>query len=227
VYAPDYTPLSGANRAYPQPERRMRLGEYTLTYQVLFAWFNMSASTRRLITEKPSEIYLLLLLLTTDLAFFMSWSLKAVVVPNSAGVSLISVEIGVLLLIAMVGRTAALYVFAMVLAAICRLCGGRGTWRNTRIAVFWGAFITAPFGILAALLLVLFTNLEASFPIFGADWISMPPYWLGVLPFVWYVSVAVARAQGFRKVSLLFLSMSVVSLVGLIAGMYFHARGMI
>ncbi|NOX39679.1 MAG: hypothetical protein GXP05_03945 [Alphaproteobacteria bacterium] len=227
MYAPDYTPLPGSNRAYPQPERRNKLGEYTLTYQVLFAWFNMSASTRRLITEKPSEPYLLLLLLSTDLAFFMSWTLKAIVVPNLAGVSLISVEIGALFVLAMVGRTVGLYIFAMVLGALCRLCGGRGTWRNTRIAVFWGAFVTAPFGILAALILVLFTNLEASYPIFGADWISMPPYWLGVLPFVWYVSVAVARAQGFRKVSPLFLTMSVVSLVGLIAGMYFHARGMI
>ncbi len=187
----------------------------------------MRASTRALIAEKPSEGRLLYLLLWSNLAFFLSWTLKAVVVPNEAGVSLVSVEIGVLFLAAVIGRTAALYVFAMVAGAVARILGGQGTWRNTRTAVFWGAFVTAPFGVIAAVFSVLFTNLEFHYPIFGAAWISNPPYYLGLLPFVWYISAGVAVAQGFRKTSPIFLAMSVLSLVALVGGMYFHARGII
>jgi hypothetical protein len=198
-----------------------------MTHRVLFAWFNMSKSTRKLITEKPGEGHLLFLLLWSNLAFFASWTMKAVIVPHETGVNLISFEIGLLLLIALIGRTFAMYLFAMLVGAICRIFGGRGTWRNTRIAVFWGAFVAAPFGVLAALLSVLFTNLEVNYPIFGHVWISLPPYWLGLTPFIWYISVGVARAHGFRKVSPIFLSLSVAALVALLAAMYFHARGMI
>ena len=212
----------------PIPGRRRRLiPRDTLTHRVIHAWFNMSKSTRRLLTEKPSEGYLLFILMLSNLAFFMSWTLKAVVVPHSAGVALISAEIGALFLVSVIGRTAVMYVFAMTVGAFCRIIGGRGTWRNTRAAVFWGAFVTAPFGVIAALVSVLFTNLEVYYPIFGAPWLSMPPYWMGVLPFVWYISVGVARAHGFRKTAPVFLAMSVVSLVALIAAMYFYARGLI
>jgi len=208
-------------------KRKYRISHETVTHRVLLAWYDMHASTRRLILEKPSEARMLFLLLWSDLAFFLSWTLKAVVVPNETGLSLISVEIGLLFLVAMVLRTAAMYVFAMVAGAIARLFGGRGTWRETRIAVFWGAFVSAPFGVIAALLSVAFANLEASFPIFGAAWISQPPYYLGLVPFVWFISAGIAKAHGFNKTSPIFLVLSVVSLVALVGGMYFHARGMI
>jgi hypothetical protein len=187
----------------------------------------MAKSTRRLIVEKPSEARLLYLLLWSNLAFFLSWTLKAVIVPNEAGLSLVSVEIGLLFLVSIFVRTAALYLFAMVAGAVARILGGRGTWRNTRVAVFWGAFVTAPFGVIAALFSVLFVNLESSYPIFGAPWISQPPYYLGMIPFVWYISAGIAKAHGFKKTSPIFLALSVVSLVALLGGMYFHARGMI
>ncbi len=227
MHAVDYNPLPGAGRRYRRSGQSRAIGKNTLTHKVMFAWFNMSKSTRKLITQKPSEAYLLFLLIMSDMAFFLSWTMKAVIVPNEAGISLVSTEIGLLLAVALIGRTAAMYVLAMTIGAVCRILGGRGTWRNTRIAVFWGAFITAPFGVLAALMSVLFTNLEVYYPIFGATWIATPPYWFGVLPFIWYISVGVTRAHGFRKVSPIFLTMSVVSLVALIGGMYFHARGMI
>jgi len=198
----------------------------SLTHRVLFAWFSMSKSTLGLIDENPREVDLLFLLLWSDLAFFLSWTMKAVIVPNNKGVSIISLEIGGLLVLALVGRTVGLYLLAMLIGAVARIFGGQGSWRATRIALFWGTFVTAPFGVAAALLSVLFTNLEFYYPIFGASWISIPPYYMGFLPFVWYISVGVARAQGFRKVSPIFLIMSVVSLVAIIGGMYFHAKGL-
>lgn len=216
----------GYGRPRKQRKKRSRfIGRDTVTHKVLFAWFNFRKSVRRLIVQRPTEGTLLKLLLWSDLFFFLSWTMKAVIVPNEAGVSLISMEIGALFAASLIVRTGAMYLFAMVAGAICRIFGGRGTWRNTRVAVFWAAFVSAPFGVAAALLTVVFTNLSVYFPIFGADWISLPPYYLGILPFVWFTSVGIAQAHAFRSISLMFMIMSVVSLVGLLAGMYFHARG--
>jgi hypothetical protein len=216
-----------------RPARRRRgrksgfVARSTLTHKVLFAWFNFRKSVRRLMAQRPTEGTLLKLLLWSDLAFFLSWTMKAVIVPNESGVSLVSIEIGLLFGLAIVIRTAAMYVFAMVAGAVCRIFGGRGTWRNTRIAVFWAAFVAAPFGVAAAMLSVAFTNLSVYYPIFGADWISLPPYYFGLLPLVWFTSIGIAQAHAFRNTSLIFLVMSVLSLVALLGGMYFHARGMI
>jgi len=206
---------------------KLRISRKSLTHKVLFAWFEMAKSTRRLMNETPSETYLLSLLMLSNIAFFLSWTLKAVIVPHGGGVSLISMEIGGLFVVAIVLRTGAMYLFSMILAAVCRIFGGTGSWETTRLAVFWGALVAAPFGVAAAVLTVTFSNLAVHYPIFGAGWISMPPYWFGALPFVWFISVGVAKVQGFSKTSPLFLSMSVVALVALMGAMYFHARGMI
>lgn len=224
----DYSSYSGQGYHFDTPVRRRRLiGRGTVTRRVLFAWFNFRKSVRRMIVDRPTEGTLLKMLLWSDLFFFLSWTMKAVIVPNEAGVGLISAEIGVLFVLSMVVRTAAMYLFAMVTGAICRIFGGRGTWRNTRIAVFWAAFVTAPIGVMAACLSVLFNNLALYYPIFGATFIAQPPYYASMLLFVWFVSLGVAKAHGFRSVAPIFMAMSLLSLVTLLGGMYFHARGMI
>lgn len=158
-------------------KRRALINRNTLTHRMLYAWYHMAKSTQRLIEQKPGEHYMLMLLMLSNLGFFLSWTMKAVIVPNEAGTALISTQIGFLFFGAIVVRTGALYLFAMVLAALCRIFGGRGSWEDTRVAVFWGAFVTAPMGIAAAVLSVLFTNLALHYPIFSAPWIAMPPYW--------------------------------------------------
>ncbi len=117
--------------------------------------------------------------------------------------------------------------FAMVVGAVCRIFGGRDSWRKIRITVFWGAFVTALFGVAAVLLTVMYTNLEVYYPIFGVPLIFMPPYWIGFVFFIWYISISISVAQGFKHVSAVFLSMSIVALAGLIGAMYFHAIGML
>jgi len=224
--------MHAADNTYVEPAHRraesgMIIPRESLTFRVLRSWFDIKGSVRSLIIQKPSEFYLFLLVLGSDMAFFLSWTMKAVIVPNETGVALISIEVGGVFVAAFVLRTAIMYVFAMVVGAVCRLFGGRGTWHNTRVAIFWGAFVTAPFGVAAAILSVLFTYLALWFPIFNANWISLPPYYLGLLPFVWFISAGVAKVHGFRKTSPIFLAISVVSLVGLVGAMYFYARGMI
>lgn len=209
------------------PASGYRIGSDTLTHKVLFAWWYMRKSTRRLIVEKPSEAYLLSLLLASDLAFFFAYTMKLLVLPNAIPLETLPMTLGSLFGIAIILRTAVMYIFAMVVGAICRLSGGLGTWRNTRIAIFWAAFVTAPFGILAALVSVSVGLLADHYPIFNLNWISLTPYWLGLLPFVWYMSAGVAKAHRFKRTSPLFLVMSIVSLVALIGAMYFRATGVI
>lgn len=188
----------------------------------------MRKATRQIIVERPSEQYLLMMLLVSNVAFFMSWAMKAIIVPNeTGGLSLFSIEIGLLFVFSFIGRTSLMYLFAGLVGSVCRVFGGRGTWRNTRIAVFWGAIVAAPFGILAAVASVIITNLGSYFPIFNADWISTPPYWLGMVPFFWFISDAVAKAHGFAKTLPVFIPMTGFALVVMICVMYLRAVGAI
>lgn len=218
MQAVNYAPL-------PDVAPQRVIDHRSMTHHVIYAWWHMRRSTRSLITSRPDEQDLLFMVLMSNLFFFASWALRAVYVPRPESLDMLSVEIGVLFFAVMIGRTAFLYFMAMFLGATLRLLGGRGTWRNTRIAVFWADAVTAPFGVFAAVLTVGFSNLEVYYPIFGADWISLTPYWFGLIPVVWYTSVALAQAHGFSKTAPVFLYMSIGSLVAMLAAMYLRANG--
>lgn len=218
VQAVNYSPL-------PDAAPQTMIDPRSMTYHVIYAWWHMRRSVRRLITLRPTETDLLFMVLMSNLFFFASWALRAVYVPRPESLDMLSVEIGVLFFAVMVGRTAFMYFMAMFLGTVMRLLGGRGTWRNTRIAVFWADAVTAPFGVLAALFTVAFSNLEVYYPIFGANWIALPPYWFGLIPVVWYTSVALAQAHGFSKTAPVFLYMSLGSLVAMLIAMYLRANG--
>ncbi|MBV1865006.1 MAG: hypothetical protein KUG74_11315, partial [Rhodobacteraceae bacterium] len=108
-----------------------------------------------------------------------------------------------------------------------KLAGGAGTWKETRAGVFWGALVSAPFGLAAALISVGIGALSPSFPALQNDWIALPVYWLGLIPFVWYISAGVAEAHGFRMTSPTFMVMSVVALGLTIATMLMGVGEMI
>lgn len=202
-----------------------RLDRSTVTGRIIYSWFHMRRATRTLITERPHEARLLEWVLWTNLFFFASWALRAVLVPRPESLDLLSVEIGTLFVAVMLGRTAFLYFMAMFLGAFCRLIGGRGTWRNTRIAVFWADVVTIPFGVVAALCAVAFTNLAEYYTIFEADWIALPPYWFGIIPTVYFTAAGLAQAHGFAKTAPVFLYLSLGSLVALLLALYLHANG--
>lgn len=220
MQAVDYSPL-------PVAPQRYRIDRTSVTHQILFAWFDMRRSTRRLITQRPSEEFLFLLLVLSNLAFFLSWTIKAVLVPRPESLGGLSTEVSALFLVAMLGRTVVFYAGAMFLGAFLRIMGGRGTWRNTRVALFWAAFVTAPFSVLAAIVSVTFAHLEKFYPIFGADWIALPPYWFGIIPFVWYLSHALTQAHGIRKAAPVFLYLSLATLAALLFTLYLRANGVI
>ncbi|MEM1315683.1 MAG: hypothetical protein AAGI51_14080, partial [Pseudomonadota bacterium] len=119
----------------------------TMNDRVVEAWRDMAASTRRLLDEDPSDGRLLFYVIASDMVFFFSWSLKTLLAPTSAASAQLPGDIGLWLLVAILCRTAALYAFATLAAAACQLAGGTGSARDTRAAIFWGALVSAPFGL--------------------------------------------------------------------------------
>ena len=203
-------------------ESRNNLGE-----RILDAWRDMRGSTRRLIDEEPGEQRLLFYVLLSDIIFFLSWSLKTVVSPVSGVEDRVPLEIGMWLIAALLLRTTSMYFFSAVLTTGSRFFGGKGGWKETRCGVFWGALVAAPFGLLMAMLTVAMSWLEPYFPVFGQDWIALPPYWISLIPFIWFISQGLAEAQGFVKNSIPFMVMSVLAVAGLVVAIYLKATGVI
>lgn len=198
-----------------------------LVARILDSWRDMRGATRRLISENPSEPRLLFYVLMSDMVFFLSWSLKTVVSPTEAAASILPREVGLWLIMALFLRTLVVYVFAGVLGAILRVFGGTGSWKDTRTGIFWGSFVAAPFGLLFAIVTVLFSTLENTIPLFGNTFVAQAPYWMALLPFVWLCSVGAAEAHGFKRSAPLFMGMTVLTMVVWVWFLVLRAQGVI
>lgn len=194
--------------------------------RIMDAWRDMRASSRRLINENPNEGRLVFLILLSDLVFFLSWSIKTVVAPMSSASAFIPAEIGVFLVGALMIRTPFMYLFSMVVYGIAKLFGGQGTWYETRVCVFWAALVSAPFSFIAALVTVSMYGLEDYIPVLKEEWVSLPPYWLGLIPFVWLISEGITESHKFKLSSPVFMVMTVLSLAGLFGVYYLKATGL-
>ena len=187
----------------------------------------MPASTRRLIAERPSEARLFFFVLLSDLIFFLSFSVKTVVSPTSMAESILPNDVALLLVVALMMRTAIIYVFAIVLGLILRAFGGTATLKDTRAGVFWGSFVSAPFEILAAILVVAMASFEGSLPFLSGETVSLMPLWLGLLPYIWFVSAGATSAHGFKRFFPLFAALSLLCIVAMFWALYLRANGVI
>ncbi len=197
----------------------------SLYRRVVDSWSDMRKATRRLIDENPSESRLLFYILMSDLVFFLSWSLKAVVSPTENASNFLPTDVGLWLVVALFARTGVVYLFSMVLGATMQIFGGAGSWKDTRAAVFWGCFVAAPFGLFFALITVAFASLESLLPFLGSDLISQAPYWLSLIPFVWFISAGLAEAHKFRLIAPIFGTMTLITMVLWVLFLYLGAIG--
>lgn len=196
----------------------------SLGARVLDAWRDMRASTRRLLREKPGEGRLIFYVLASDMVFFISWTLKTMVAPASVAGSMISADkIPLLMIAALMLRTGLMYAFSGGVFLATKAFKGEADWKDTRTGVFWGAFVSAPFGLLAAVLASIMGIWEPTFPSLANPILQLPVYWLGLIPFVFYISAGVAEANNFRMTAPTFMAMSVFALgltiVAMIYGM--------
>jgi len=79
--------------------------------------------------------------------------------------------------------------------------------------------VAAPFGFLLAIVAVVFRLLEPYIPALGTDTITLLPYWISIMPFMWYISAGLAEAHEFRNTTTVFLCLLGVSLMLLLVGM--------
>ena len=136
-------------------------------------------------------------------------------------------DVAVLLVGALLVRTSSIYIFSFIVGFILRLFGGKGSGKDTRAGIFWGSFVAAPFGIMAALLTVGMSSLEDVLPFLGGETISLAPLWIGLLPFVWFVSAGATEAHKFKRIFPLFASLSLLCVVGMFWALYLRANGVI
>ena len=139
----------------------------------------------------------------------------------------VPLEIGLWLIGALMLRTASMYVFSAAVTAVARIVGGTGSWKENRAGIFWGALVAAPFGFLMAVVTVSMSWLEPYFPVIREDWIALPPYWISLVPFIWFISQGVAEVNGYKKNAICFLVMSAMALAGLVVAMYLRVAGII
>lgn len=197
----------------------------SLKERVWDAWKDMPSSTTRMIDEQPSEARLLFFVLMSDLIFFLSWSIKTVVSPTSLASSVLPDDVALLLVGALLARTATIYVFSFIVGLALRPFGGTGTLKATRIGIFWGSFVAAPFGLFAAVVTVGMSSLEGVMPFMANPTVSLAPLWLGLLPYVWFVSAGASTAHGFKKFFPLFAALSLLLVVAMFVALYLRANG--
>lgn len=212
-------------------------GEYQekrngLLARLIDSWRDMRGATRRLIEENPSEARLLFYVLMSDMVFFLSWALKTIVAPTQVFKDMFqgdaveaNLVIGSVLIAALFLRTTVVYIFSAILGAVLRAVGGTGSWKDTRTGIFWGSFVAAPFGLLMAIVTVIFSGLEDSIPFLGNSLIAQIPYWLSLLPFVWLCSLGAAEAHGFKRSAPLFMGMTLLTMVVWFGALVLQARG--
>lgn len=201
------------------------VGRNNLYERITDAWGNMRLSTRRLVLEEPSEARLLFYVLMSDMIFFLSWSVKTLVSPTVQASAQLPREIGLWLIIALLCRSFAMYFFSILLGSGARILGGQATWRDTRLAVFWGALVAAPFGFFFAVVTVVFSGLEAYLPFLKAEWITLMPYWISLIPFVWFISAGLAEVHGFKRTPTVFAGMALIATAVVLVAMYLRANG--
>ncbi|MEX0968881.1 MAG: YIP1 family protein [Paracoccaceae bacterium] len=212
-------------------------GEYQeqrngLLARLIDSWRDMRGATRRLIEENPSEARLLFYVLMSDMVFFLSWALKTIVAPTQVFKDMFkgdaieaNLVIGSMLIAALFLRTTVVYIFSAILGAVLRAIGGKGSWKDTRTGIFWGSFVAAPFGLLMAIVTVIFSGLEENIPFLGNSLIAQIPYWLSLLPFVWLCSLGAAEAHGFKRSAPLFMGMTLLTMVVWFGALVLQARG--
>ena len=193
----------------------------SVTMRVARSFFDMRTTTMELLAEKPSEARLLLFVLLSDMIFILSWSLKALVSPTAGATQMMGTNVVLWLLVALMMRTTAIYAMAILIGWGVKMFGGMATFNDTRAGVFWGVFVAAPVGLVVSEFAVLINAFEASVPFLRAESIQMLPYWLGLVPFIWFTAKGAASANNFKSAVPLFGVLSAIAVGISLAIRYF------
>lgn len=185
----------------------------TVTSRVARSYIDMRSTTEELLSERPSEARLLMFVLISNMIFTMSWALKTLIAPTAAASASLGSDAVLWLVVALMLRTTAIYALALVVGVIAKVLGGKATFAETRAAVFWGVFVSAPIGFAIAIFGVLINEFESSVLLLQNTGIQMTPYWLGIIPFIWFVAKGAAAANRVNNVAPIFGAIATVFVV--------------
>lgn len=184
--------------------------------RILDAYADMRSSTRSFIETNPSEARLLFLALLSDVIFFLARSISMVVAPPAEIQASLPEFVGLGVVIAFLVRTSLFYVIAIIAKVAAYPFGGRGSWYDTRCAVFWAALVSAPIEVIGAILTVVVVYLRPSVPMLDSEWLIETPYFVGPIAFGFFLAAGVAEAQGFRYTYRVMAALAIIG-IGLIA----------
>ncbi|MEL6793224.1 MAG: hypothetical protein AAFU55_00505 [Pseudomonadota bacterium] len=181
----------------PDDDPDLRAGR-TYLDRILDAYSDMRWSTRSLIQARPSEARLLFLALLSDVIFFVARSMSMVVAPPQEVALALPAQVGLGVIVAFLIRTSLFYITAVLAKIVSIPFGGKGSWYETRCAVFWAALVSAPIEFFGALVTVgvVYARPHAAF--LDTEWLVEAPYFIGPIAFGFFLSAGVAEAQGFR-----------------------------
>lgn len=193
----------------------------SMTKRVFQSYTDMRGATEAFIDEQPSEGRLLMILMLSNMFFVLSWSVKALITPTAAASATMGADIALWLVVAMMMRTTMIYATALFTGLVCRMLGGVATVQETRAGVFWGVFVAAPIGLAVAGLATVIASLSDVVPFFQNENVQLMPYWLGLVPFIWFVSKGAATANRIDNAVPLFGILSAICVaVALVANTY-------
>lgn len=171
-------------------------GDRSYIDRILDAYADMRWSTRSIIQSAPSEGRLLFFALLSDVIFFVARSLSMVIAPPDGLVEALPAQFALGLFVAFLLRTSLFYVIAVIAVIVSRPFGGKGSWYDTRCAVFWAALVSAPVELFAAFVTVGVVQLGGqSGPL---AFLVEAPFFIGPIAFGFFLAAGIAEAQGFR-----------------------------
>ncbi|MEM9762903.1 MAG: YIP1 family protein [Pseudomonadota bacterium] len=207
-----------------QDQELLELEQGTLSARLRLSFKDMRRATRILLDENPTEPRLLFYVLMSDVIFFLNFGMKFAVAPGqnveNALPSELAGAIGGLVAICFLLRTATLYLFSGATAFVCRLFGGKGSWRDTRAGIFWASLVAAPIGVLGAILVIVMGVFAPTLPFLADPMVQLPAQLIGVIAFVFFVSASVAESHGFKNTSPIFIAFSLLTVAILVGGLY-------
>ena len=194
----------------------------SVTVRLARSFFDMRATTEELLSERPSEARLLMLVLLSDMIFTLSWALKTLISPTQAATASMGSDVVLWLMVALMLRTTAIYALALVVGIVVKAFGGKATLFETRVGVIWGVFVAAPIGLIIAEFAVIINQFDGSLALLQSQGIQMTPYWLGMVPFVWFVSKGAAAANRIENAVPIFGTIAALAVI-LVGGVRYMA----
>lgn len=160
---------------------------------IFAAWRDRRASMARLLEQDPGEARLLAIAMAAGATLFAT-NVAVFAIQGgfrALGEEAVATRIAEFAAGAFIYHTLGLYLIAALGGLVARACGGRGPYRLSRAAMFWGRLTAAPVMVIAGLASAL---LAPHAPLLAKLMQSVGPVALA-----WTLSGCYAEAYGFRQ----------------------------